>query len=113
MHLFRLIYINNGWFFLKSYSFRLLPLFGLALETFFMLSAFLLTLKFIQQRHLFPWKEYSRYIITRACRFWPGFVLISILMLILGEPGRNWRSVWLFYQNYVSIEQWTIGYTAL
>ena len=107
-------YPHQQWMiFLKSYSFRLLPLFGLSLETFFMLSGFLLTLKFIQQRYFFSWKEYPRYILTRACRFWPGFVLVSLVMLILGEPERNWRSVWLFYQNYISIEQWTIGYTAL
>ena len=107
-------YPHQQWMvYLKSYSFRLLPLAGLALETFFMLSGFLLTMKFIQQQHLFLWKGHATYILTRACRFWPGFVLVTIVMLILDEPEGNWRSVWLFYQNYVSIEQWTIGYTAL
>ena len=99
--------------YLKTYSFRLSALFTLALETFFMLSGFLLTLKFIQQPSFFSWKNYPKYLLTRACRFWPGILLITIVMLLLGEANRNWTSLWLFYQNYVSIEYWSTGFASL
>jgi peptidoglycan/LPS O-acetylase OafA/YrhL len=53
------------------------------------------------------------YILRRACRFWPGILLITIVMLILGEPERHWTSLWLFYQNYTDMERWTVGFDAL
>lgn len=99
--------------FLKSYSFRLSALLSLSLETFFLLSGFLLTLKCLKYNPCYNWKEYLIYIIRRACRFWPGILLISIVMLILGEPKGDWMSIWLFYQNYIDIEQWSIGMAAL
>ncbi|CAF1581981.1 unnamed protein product, partial [Adineta steineri] len=99
--------------YLNSYTYRLSPLAVLLLETFFMLSGFLLTLKFIQHRDSFSWKEYPLYIVTRACRFWPGILLITIIMLILGESQGGWIRFWLFYQNYVSIEQCSWGFVAL
>ncbi|CAF1476639.1 unnamed protein product, partial [Rotaria sp. Silwood1] len=49
----------------------------------------------------------------RACRFWPGILMITIVMLLLGEPKGNWMSLWLFYQNYVDVEQWSAGFGAL
>ncbi|UJR11848.1 hypothetical protein I4U23_016028 [Adineta vaga] len=99
--------------YLNSYSYRFSSLLSLALETFFMLSGFLLTLKFMKYGYSFSWKAYPLYILKRACRFWPGILLTTIVMLILGEPEGNWTSLWLFYQNYVSMEQWTAGFAAL
>ncbi|CAF3718127.1 unnamed protein product [Rotaria sp. Silwood1] len=99
--------------YLKSYSFQLSPLLSLSLETFFMLSGFLLTLKCIEQNSFVTWKEYSIYIFRRACRFWPGILMITIVMLLLGEPGGAWMSLWLFYQNYVDIGQWSAGFAPL
>jgi peptidoglycan/LPS O-acetylase OafA/YrhL len=99
--------------YLSSYSYRFSSIFSLALETFFILSGFLLTLKFIQHRRSFSWREYPMYILKRAYRFWPGILLTTIVMLILGEPEGNWTSFWLFYQNYVSMEQWSGGFAAL
>ncbi|CAF1443192.1 unnamed protein product [Adineta steineri] len=95
--------------YLNSYTYRFSMTSLLALETFFMLSGFLLTLKFIQNQDSFSWKEYPLYMLKRACRFWPGILLITILMLILGESEGNWISFWLFYQNYISMEQWLWG----
>ena len=107
-------YPDQQWaIYLKSYSFRLSTLLTLALETFFMLSGFLLTSKFIEQPWSFSLKGYPMYIIKRACRFWPGILLITIVMLLLGEPEGNWTSLWLFYQNYVSMEQWSPGFASL
>ncbi|CAF1274944.1 unnamed protein product [Adineta steineri] len=99
--------------YLNSYTYRFSISSLLALETFFMLSGFLLTLKFIQHRDSFSWKEYPLYIMRRACRFWPGILLITIIMLILGESQGGWIRFWLFYQNYVSIEQCSWGFVAL
>ncbi|CAF4004632.1 unnamed protein product [Adineta steineri] len=99
--------------YLNSCTYRFITLSALSLETFFMLSGFLLTLKFIQHRDSFSWKEYPLYIVRRACRFWPGILLITIIMLILGESQGSWRYFWLFYQNYVSTEQWSWGFVAL
>lgn len=63
-------YPHEHWMaYLKSYSYRLMPLLTLSLETFFMLSGFLLTLKFIRQRHFFSLKSYPMYILRRACRW--------------------------------------------
>ncbi|CAF1238226.1 unnamed protein product [Adineta steineri] len=95
--------------YLNSYTYRFSMTSLLALETFFMLSGFLLTLKFIQNQDSFSWKKYPLYMLKRACRFWPGILLITILMLILGESEGNWISFWLFYQNYISMEQWLWG----
>ncbi|CAF1165236.1 unnamed protein product [Adineta steineri] len=99
--------------YLNSYTYRFLSLSMLSLETFFMLSGFLLTLKFIQHQDSFSWKEYPSYIVRRACRFWPGILLITIIMLILGESQGTWTSFWLFYQNYISMNQWLCGSGAL
>ncbi|CAF0761115.1 unnamed protein product [Adineta steineri] len=99
--------------YLNSYTYRLSALEGLLLETFFMLSGFLLTLKFIQHRDSFSLKEYPLYIMKRACRYWPGILLITIIMLILGESQGNWTSFWLFYQNYISTDQWSWGFVIL
>ncbi|CAF2638189.1 unnamed protein product [Rotaria sp. Silwood2] len=107
-------YPTHEWMtYLKSYSFRLSTLLSLSLETFFMLSGFLLTLKCIEQNYFLTWKGYSIYIFRRACRFWPGILLITIVMLLLGEPKGNWMNLWLFYQNYVDMEQWSIGFASL
>ncbi|CAF1439900.1 unnamed protein product [Adineta steineri] len=99
--------------YLNSYTYRLSFLAALLLETFFMLSGFLLTLKFIQHQDSFSLKEYPLYIMKRACRYWPGILLITMLMLILGEPEGNWTTFWLFYQNFVDMKQWSWGFAAL
>ena len=107
-------YPHEKWMaYLKSYSFQLGPLLSLSLETFFMLSGFLLTYKFIEQGYVFSWKSYPLYVLRRACRFWPGILFATVIMLGLGEPDGNWTSLWLFYQNYVDLDQWTGGFAAL
>ncbi|CAM4796219.1 unnamed protein product [Rotaria magnacalcarata] len=114
LNLFITPYPTHEWMiYMKTYSFRLLSLLGLTLETFFVLSGFLLTLKCIEQNYFLTWKGYLFYIFRRACRFWPGLLLITIVMLVLGEPKGNWMSFWLFYQNQIDLKYWSPGYAAL
>ena len=98
----------------KSLAFSSLPLLGFELETFFVLSGFLLTNKFLQQANQLQtlsvfFKQYFVDIFRRLCRFWPGFLLIFLLMFILGEPNHNYLPVCLFYQNFVPMDQWPLG----
>ncbi|CAF2937550.1 unnamed protein product [Rotaria sp. Silwood2] len=80
--------------FLNSQAFILAPLMTLALEIFFMLSAFLLTHKLIIQwtkddnSHRLFLQQYPKSILKRALRFWPGILLATIIMFICGE-SRN------------------------
>ncbi|CAF1037691.1 unnamed protein product [Adineta steineri] len=116
-------YPNDEWKeFLQSIAFKLSPLMAYGLEIFFMISGFLLTYKLINQ-----WKKnyvnvrlfikfYPIFIFKRALRFWPGMLLSTLVMLILGEPKYpdstysfetfRYLSVWLFFQNYIDIEYW-------
>ncbi|CAF4779291.1 unnamed protein product, partial [Rotaria sp. Silwood2] len=77
--------------FLNSQAFILAPLMTLALEIFFMLSAFLLTHKLIIQwtkddnSHRLFLQQYPKSILKRALRFWPGILLATIIMFICGE----------------------------
>lgn len=105
--------------FINSQAFILTSLTILALEIFFLLSAFLLTHKLITQ-----WakdsKSYglflSRFpqsILKRALRFWPGIFLATLIMFFCGEwrhinPINYLVSVWLFFQNYVDSSYWLI-----
>lgn len=99
--------------YLKSYSFQLSALLSLALETFFMLSGFLLTLKCTEDNYYYTWKGYFMYIVQRMCRFWPGILMITIVMIVFGDPQDQWISFWLFYQNYVDIKHWSVGMASL
>lgn len=106
--------------YLTSIAFKWLPLSGFALEIFFMLSGFLLTYKLIVQwnsnpnRHGLFLKQYPNLILKRAFRFWPGMVLPTTIMFILGDAQylnssyylelSRLLSVWLFCQNYVDID---------
>lgn len=99
--------------YLQSYSYRLMAFLVLWLETFFMLSGFLLTQKLIQQRFVLSLREYLRYVLKRACRLWPGVLLATVVSLTLGEPKTNWLSIWLFYQNCIDMEKWATNVAAL
>ncbi|CAF1178930.1 unnamed protein product [Rotaria sordida] len=103
--------------FLNSQAFMLAPIMTLALEIFFMLSAFLLTHKLIIQwmkddnSHRLFLQQYPKLILKRALRFWPGILLATIIMFICGEsrhinPVTHLVSVWLFFQNYVDYDHW-------
>ena len=98
----------------KSLSFTLIFLLSLTLDTFFLLSGFSLTYKYLHQWKRMPTllefiKDYPVYIFRRACRFGPGFLLISIIMWIFSEPYGNYWSMWFFHQNYISMNDWSIG----
>ena len=108
--------------FLKSSAFIFSPLMAYGLEIFFMISGFLLTQKLINQwnknniNHYLFLQQYPVLILKRACRFWPGMLLATLLMFIFGEPSYpnsthllelfRHLSVWMFFQNYIDIEYW-------
>ncbi|UJR38591.1 hypothetical protein I4U23_031256 [Adineta vaga] len=116
--------------YLHSNAFALLNLMSFALEIFFMLSSFLLTYKLISvwnknslNNDNFILKEYPLLIIRRILRFWPGFLLVSLILLIFGEPFypgsgfffelfRN-LNLWLFFQNYINIDYWYATFAPL
>ena len=95
--------------YLQSFSFSTIPLLSFSIETFFVLSGFLLTKKLLDQMVDMPsfLHQYPMYIFRRACRYWPGILLISVLMFLLGEPNGNYISSWLFFQNYIDMDSWS------
>ncbi len=109
--------------FLMTKVFAFSNITGLALDVFFMLSAFLLTYKLLNQwnknppnSQLFLRKEYPILLIKRALRFWPGLLLATVILFIFGEPfypnsGYIFEffrhfNIWMFFQNYIDLEYW-------
>ena len=121
---FMLPYPNIQWQqYLMTSAFAFSSIMSFALEIFFMLSAFLLTYKLINQWNqnftdvdTFLQKEYPISIIKRAFRFWPGILLATVIVFIFGEPlypnsGYFFElfrhfNVWMFFQNYIDLEYW-------
>ena len=101
--------------YVQSLSFSAIPLLSFSIETFFVLSGFLLTKKLLDHKVDFPTflHQYPMYIFRRACRYWPGVLLISLVMFLLGEPNGNHLSMWLFFQNYIDMDSWSPGMSPL
>ena len=112
-------YPNEEWLdYVRSFPFSLVGLFTYSLEIFFVISGFLLTKKFlevlenIKNRNEFL-TQYVTYLIKRVCRYWPGILLVWLMKIFLDEPTENFTSTWLFFQNYVDMELWSIRTYAL
>ncbi|CAF0918862.1 unnamed protein product [Adineta steineri] len=124
-------YPHSQWVkYLESKAFALSNYMLFSLETFFMLSGFLLTYKLITQwnryfpsMELFFQREYPISILKRALRFWPGILLASLILFVFGEPFypnssyifeffRN-LNIWMFFQNYIDFEYWYFSLTPL
>lgn len=121
VHIFGLLeafiqpYPHKDWLdYVRSFSFSIIGFLTYSLEIFFMISGFLLTKKYLiildetSDRHDF-FKQYIVHIFRRACRYWPGIVLVWFMLLLLGEPKGNFMSVCLFYQNYFDIDHWSMS----
>ncbi|CAF1259288.1 unnamed protein product [Adineta ricciae] len=95
-----------------------------------MLSGFLLTYKLISKWNRkwlnyedFLVKEYPLLVIKRVFRFWPGFILVTLILLIFGEPiypNANYLieflrncNLWLFFQNYINTDYWYFTFSPL
>lgn len=110
VNLFVPSYPSHEWAaYLHSYSFQFTPILGLSLETFFVLSGFLLTIKCVQDNYHLTWKGYLVYVIRRACRFWPGTLLATLLSIVLRNTEGNWISAWLFYGNYIDFSKMALA----
>jgi peptidoglycan/LPS O-acetylase OafA/YrhL len=115
-------YPNIEWQqFLTTKAFASMNILAFNLEIFFMLSAFLSTYRLINQWNQNPTnfksflrKEYPISIIKRAFRFWPGILLSTLTLFILGEPSYpnssyffeffRYFNIWMFFQNYINLE---------
>jgi peptidoglycan/LPS O-acetylase OafA/YrhL len=112
-------YPHDDWLhYLRSFPFSVMPLLTLSLETFFVISGFLLTNKFIHQWDRLKkqndfFTQYPTNLFRRACRYWPGILLISLIMFLLGEPNGNFASMWLFFQNYINTDNWSLSMSPL
>ena len=112
----------------KAFAFS--NIMGFAVDIFFMLSAFLLTYKLLNQwnknppnSQLFLRKEYPISIIKRALRFRPGLLLATVILFIFGEPfypdsGYIFEffhhfNIWMFFQNYIDLEYWYVTFAPL
>ena len=116
--------------YLESLAFAVNHILTLNLEIFFMISGFLLTYKLIGQWNrsypridVFLFREYPELIIRRVLRFWPGLLLANFILIYFGEPPFPHKgfafeflrhfNIWIFCQNYFSIEYFNITFAPL
>ena len=108
-------YPDQRWIeYTKSIWFSSLAILGFSLETFFLLSGFLLTRKLIADTKKYSTfssfiSDYVSNSIRRAFRFWPGIGLCCLIMCVLGDLHHRSLSSWFFFQNLQTPDEWAFG----